>query len=618
MCGILFIHNREIEQPVLRERLQRALAMLAHRGPDESGTWFGNPVGVGHTRLSILDLLASRQPMTDPGERYVLTYNGEIYNYQALRRELENKWSFTTQGDTEVLLAGLITRGESFLQSLEGMWAFALWDRRTETLLLARDRMGKKPLFYNLSGERMTCASELPALATLEDCRWQEDLDSTADYLRYGYYLPGTTAYQNVREVLPGHVLRWRPGTEPQQQAYWSLDIGGFQGSKQQAQEALRERLINAVSARMVADVEVGAFLSGGIDSSLVVGILCRELGIKPKTFTIGFSEDSYDERQFARRIADFYATEHYEEVLAECDSDNLKVLILKHIGQPFADSSLLPTSLLARMTSRHVKVALSGDGADELFSGYQRYQGRALLRWYFRMPKFMQRRIERSIEALPEPMVHHSRSLLKKAHLFYDLIKRQESEMPYIAPVNYARHVFARLAPSISERGHSPPLIPAAAKADSILEMMAADAAVYLPQDILVKVDRATMASSLEARAPFLDTKVVELAFSLPRTWHRRGYSGKHMLRESFGELLPAATWKRRKQGFGVPIDKWFRSKLGDELRELLRRQKDHPFDTSEVLFMLDDHCLGQRDRGYRLWNIYVYLFWKEHTAWL
>jgi len=618
MCGILFIHNKKIETPVLEEKLRRAQSVLLHRGPDESGTWFKGSVGVGHVRLSILDLSGSRQPMADPSGRYVLTYNGEIYNYHALRKELEAKWTFTTQGDTEVLLAGLIIRGESFLESLEGMWAFALWDSQTDTLLMARDRMGKKPLFYHASGEGISCASELPVLAMLDDCRWQEDLDSTADYLRQGYYLPGTTAYQNVREVLPGHVLRWRAGSEIRQQAYWSLSIGGFSGTKKQAQEELRERMVDAVRARMVADVEVGAFLSGGIDSSLVVGILCKELGIKPKTFTVGFSENSFDERQFARRIADAYETEHYEEVLGECNSDNLKTLILKHIGQPFADSSLLPTALLAQMTAKHVKVALSGDGADELFSGYQRYQGRALLRWYFRLPKLVQRNIERSIEALPEPMVHHSRSLLKKAHLFYDLIKRQESEMPYITPMNYAHHVFARLVPSISNRGHRPPVIPTEAKADSVLEMMAADAAVYLPQDILVKVDRATMAYSLEARAPFLDTKVVELAFSLPRDWHRRGYSGKHMLRETFYDLLPASIWKRRKQGFGVPIDKWFRSNLGDELRELLSQQKNHPFETTEVLSMLDEHCLGNRDRGYRLWNIYVYLFWKEHTAWL
>ncbi len=618
MCGILFIYNSRVEQSVLQERLQRAQARLAHRGPDESGSWFKNPLGIGHVRLSILDLSSSRQPMTDPGGRYVLSYNGEIYNYHDLRKELEEQWTFTTQGDTEVLLAGLIIQGESFLQRLEGMWAFALWDSQAQSLLLARDRMGKKPLFYHSSGETMTCASELPALAALDERRWQEDLDSSADYLRYGYYLPGMTAYQHVKEVLPGYVLHWRPGSDVRQQAYWSLSVGGFQGSKQQAQEALRERLEAAVRVRMVADVEVGAFLSGGIDSSLVVGLLCKEHGIKPKTFTIGFTENSYDERHFARQIADFYKTEHHEEVLSECDSDDLKTLIMDHIGQPFADSSLLPTSLLAKMTARHVKVALSGDGADELFSGYQRYQGRALLRWYFRMPKFLQRRIERSIEALPEPMVHHSRSLLKKAHLFYDLVKRQESETPYLAPTNYADHVFARLVPSIAQRGHCPPLIPAAAKADSIMEMMAADAVIYLPQDILLKVDRATMASSLEVRAPFLDTRVVELAFSLPRNWHRRGYSGKHMLRETFADLLPTEIWKRRKQGFGVPIDQWFRAKLGEELRELLHTQNANPFNRSEVLSMLDEHCLGQRDRGYRLWNIYVYLFWKEHAAWL
>lgn len=616
MCGIVFLYNEKIDPQTQREKTLKSIDLLTHRGPDESGSWFKSPVAIGHRRLSILDVFGSQQPMLDPSGRYILTYNGEIYNYRKLRSELKNRWSFRTQGDTEVLLAGLITQGESFLKRLEGMWAFALWDSVGESLLLSRDRMGKKPLFYQASTNMISCASELPALAALRTSQWSEDFNSTADYLRYGYFLPGTTVYKDVQEVLPGHVLHWSPRAGVTQNAYWSLNIGHYSGTKKNARKILREKLIHAVETRMVADVEVGAFLSGGIDSSLIVGILCQELGIKPKTFTIGFTDDSYDERRFAKHVAEVHGTEHYEETLKSCDSDLFKKLILENVGQPFADSSLLPTYSVAKLASRHVKVVLSGDGADELFSGYQRYQGRALLRWYTRLPKLLQRNIEKTIRSLPEPMVHHSRSLLKKAYLFCDIIERQESETPYIAPTNYAKHHFAQLVPSIADKGHVPQSLPAEARSDSILEMMAADAVFYLPQDILTKVDRATMSQSLEARTPFLDSEVVELAFSMPRIWHRRGYSGKRMLQETFKDVVPPLIWRRRKQGFGVPINQWFRSEVGSDLRRLISKQDDLPFNKSIVLSMLDTHCSGQRDLGYKLWNIYVYLFWKEHIG--
>jgi len=612
MCGISFLYQPTYTPDQLNEVMRSALQRMIHRGPDDQGQWQEPPAVIGHRRLAIIDLVASRQPMNDSQDRFVLSYNGEVYNYKDLRRDLESHWKFHTQGDTEVVLAGLVTQGAEFLKRMEGMWAIAFWDRANRTLLLARDRMGKKPLYYQILREGIACASELPVLAQLAAPNWEEDLDSTADYLRYGFYLPGTTAYQNVREVLPGHVLQWSPGHKPRETAYWSLSVGGFSGSLNRAHTELREALIRAVQRRLVADVEVGAFLSGGIDSSLVVGILSNELGVLPKTFTIGFTDPTYDERQYANIVATRYRTDHYEEVLSDWDSELLKKLVLEHAGQPFADSSLLPTSLVSRLASRHVKVALSGDGGDELFSGYQRYQGRALLRWYTRLPKIFRLNIERLIQRIPEPMAHHSRSLLKKAHLFYDLIKRQEAEQPYVAPTFYSISSFAKLAPELAGRGHSPPCLPAEAHHDYLHEMMSTDALVYLPQDILAKVDRATMASSLEARAPFLDKDIVELAFSLPRSWHRRGAQGKRMLRGAFADLLPRSVWQRRKQGFSVPIHRWFRDRLGDELEELLSTTVS-PLSTSHVHDMLHAHRLKVRDHGHRLWGLYIYLLWKK-----
>jgi asparagine synthase (glutamine-hydrolysing) len=611
MCGFAFKYQRDLSTDELRFQMQSALQRLSHRGPDAEGLKVQTGVVFGHRRLSIIDLEFSVQPMSDESGRYTLVYNGEIYNYQELRCRLDPYWRFHTKGDTEVLLAGLVLNGPDILKQMEGMWALALWDNKKRQLLLARDRMGKKPLYYYEFGRNFSCGSELPALACLSDKAWSEDLDSTADFLRYGYYLPGTTAYQDVREVLPGHVLRWSPESSVNQEPYWSLSLKPFSGNRKQACEKLQDYLTLAVKRRLVADVEVGAFLSGGIDSSLVVSILTKKLHIIPKTFTIGFQNHTFDERQYAELIAQHCSTDHYVEVLESWDSRKLTDLIINHIGQPFADSSILPTALVSEVAASHVKVALSGDGGDELFSGYQRYQARTVLRWYTRLPQCLRTGIGRVIRSLPEPMAHHSRSILKKVHLLQDIIDRIEDETPYFAPVFYHQKMFKTLVPALSHRGHQPPLLPEECNQDDIGRMMTADALIYLPQDILLKVDRASMSCSLETRAPFLDRQVVEHVFSLPRSWHRHGVKGKRMLHDSFRDILPDTIWNRRKQGFGVPIHSWFREDLGVKLEELLTAN-DCPLNKYVVLGLLEQHRQRSRDHGNRLWSIYIYLLWR------
>lgn len=419
MCGIAFIYNPTAVSEEQQQMMHSSLETMHHRGPDADGLWQSDNVTVGHLRLSIIDIAASLQPMVDPTGRYIITYNGEIYNYQELRTALIGKWQFKTQGDTEVLLAGLTVHGERFLEKIEGMWAFAFWDDHEKKLLISRDRMGKKPLYYQESQSEFICASELPGLACLKKEPWEEDLDSSADYLRHGYYLPGTTAYKKVGEVLPGQYLYWEPGKVSNQKTYWNLSLKDYDGNRDQACLDLERHLVDAVKKRLVADVEVGAFLSGGIDSSLIISILTQKLSVNPKTFTIGFPERSYDERKFAQMVAHHYDTEHYTDVLQKWDKEKLTTLIFSNIGQPFSDSSLLPTSLVSGLASSHVKVALSGDGGDELFSGYQRYQARAILRWYTRLPKSLRNGIEKVIRMLPEPMSHHSRSVLKRLIFF-------------------------------------------------------------------------------------------------------------------------------------------------------------------------------------------------------
>lgn len=615
MCGVSFLFSRRVAEHERRQRVEAALGALKHRGPDEAGVWQGESAAMGHRRLSIIDLSHSQQPMLAKDGRYALSYNGEIYNFKELRQQLSHRWRFATGGDTEVVLAGLVLEGADFLEALEGMWALALWDCQEQRLLLARDRMGEKPLFFCTRKDEFYCASELPALKLLIKSPLTEDLDSTADYFRYGFCLPGTTPYQEVHEVLPGHALMWAPYTTPQQVAYWHLPEAPDTTTIVNGEELVREKLYHAVTSRLVADVEVGAFLSGGIDSSLIVALASRTLGNSLQTFTVGFSEASYDESAYAKHVSQHFGTRHFLERFELDNAASLENLLISHVGAPFADPSLLPTALVAQVASRHVKVVLSGDGGDELFGGYERYRAKMLLRWYSRLPNQLTKNLARLIRYLPEPTSHHSRSILKKAHLFLEAYNRHGAH-PYIAPAYFADEQFNALFPDLTKHGHSLKELPEVAP-DDLRTMMYRDAAIYLPQDILVKVDRATMAHSLEARAPFLDSDLVKLAFSLPRYWHHNGIQGKRMLRRAFKHILPGEVWRRRKQGFGVPLGRWFQGRLGDRLTILLEKHKAC-INVAAALELLRTHRSGRRDYGSALWCIYSYLLWQSRQEWL
>lgn len=614
MCGVVFLFDNRLGPDELRSRANEALWKMRHRGPDDGRVELSGSAVIGHRRLAIIDLPGSHQPMADATGRYILAYNGEIYNYVEERNRLKNRWKFKTNGDTEVLLAGLALDGERFLDRLEGMWAFVLWDRVEQNLFLCRDRLGKKPLYYQQNGDQFLCASELPALKQIVSGDPNEDLNSTADYFRYGFYLPGRTIYQGIKEVLPGHHLSWSPGGEVREKCYWRINSSLAADSIDEASIKLKQYLSQAVKKRLVADVEVGAFLSGGVDSSLIVGLM-RELDKTPKTFTMGFGDESYDERCSAQYVADYFQTDHYVDVLDQWSPDYLYTLTADHVGQPFADASILPTALISKLAARHVKVALSGDGGDEIFSGYQRYQARAILRWYTRLPKLLQRTMERSIRGIPEPSSHHSHSLIRKAHLFTSLAQRIESETPYVAPMYFSDSQLHSLIPEVAGLGHRPPRPPEVTHWDDIQQMMCQDALIYLPQDILVKVDRASMAESLEVRAPFLDRKVIELGFSMPIDWHRGSCYGKKALKRACKSVLPGSIWGRRKQGFSVPLGIWFKTQLGDDLLEM-SEALDTPVNTSAVHSMLRSHRVGKRDHGLALWLIYSYLAWRRGSS--
>lgn len=612
MCGLTFQHDAALSRDALATRARGAIARIAYRGPDAFGDAGGDGWHMGHARLAIIGLGDGDQPMADPDGRWTIVYNGEIYNYIELREWLAPRWRFRTQCDTEVVLAGLILDGAEFLRRLNGMWALALWDAAERRLLLSRDRLGKKPLYLRHDGQRLACASELGALRVLVPGSTRIDEDSLADILRYGAPLPGHTIEQGVGEVLPGHVLHWTPGSDARQQPFWSLPDSPAPQPRGESGERVMDLLTSAVKYRLVADVEVGAFLSGGLDSSLVSAIAARHAGRRLRTFSIGFPDASFDESDYARRMAEFLGTEHESAIYRGSDRAEMRRLVVDHVGMPFGDASLLPTAAVSALAATRVKVALSGDGADELFGGYQRYLGRALLRWYSRLPAPLQRGAEGLLRRLPEPLHHHSRSLVKKAQLFARSARlAREGGDAYVAPRLLSDIEIAAIAPGLARRGHRPPQLPERVAGDDLLRMMCADALVYLPQDILVKTDRASMAHSLEQRCPFLDYRLVELALSRDSRDHFRGLRGKALLRRSAAELTPPWLWRRRKQGFAVPLGAWFRGDLGDDLVQTLAESDQHWIDPAVVRALLDEHRGGAVDHGQRLWLLWTVATW-------
>lgn len=613
MCGILFGFDPCMNHSLIEYRSTEALQRIKHRGPNEGKILVHGDAVLGHRRLSIIDLKSSSQPMLSPDNRYSIAYNGEIYNYKSLRESLKAKWCFQTAGDTEVLFAGILTEGEIFLNKVQGMWAFFIWDSYAKQLFGARDRMGKKPFYYYENKKSLYIASELNAIKyLLGNERLNEDETSTIDYFKYGFYMPGKTAYKDIKELKPGHILNWEYQNQGHEKRYWNISLNN-RGRSQDNDEKLRALLIQAVKDRLVADVKVGAFLSGGIDSSLITAIASQSIDDALETFTIKFSDNGYDESKFASKIAAMFKTNHHEKSIDKFAPDLAFELLNNHIGQPFGDSSILPTALVSQLAAEHVKVVLSGDGADELFSGYQRYTARSILRWYSRVPKQLRNVAVKAISKMPELQVHHSKSLLKKMQVFLKNYSGDGLNDPYVAPRMFTDFEIKELLPGYPGVDHKASQYEISVDMpDSISEMMYKDAMIYLPQDILQKVDRASMASGVEVRAPFLDSRIVEYAFSLTISSHRNILSGKQMIKRAFKDELPREIWSRRKQGFSVPVTSWFREGMGDLLLELLngvhcQLNKDY------ILLLLTNNNKKISDEGFRLWTILSYLIWKN-----
>ena len=638
MCGIAgFIETtRRSGSDELRHVASCMAGSLSHRGPDDRGVWVDTEAGVAlaHTRLAIVDLSAAgAQPMNSSCGRFVLSYNGEVYNAPELRAELEAAGrTFRGHSDTEVMVEGVAVWGvRATVERLIGMFAFAAWDRSTRTLTLARDRLGIKPLYWGHSHARLVFASELKALRVLPG--WQGEIDraALAAFLRYGYVPTPLSIYEGIHKLAPGTLLECGENRETKQAAYWSLSEVAERGQASPldlpdaaAAEMLQSLLGDSVRRRMVADVPLGMFLSGGIDSSTVAALMQASSTQPVRTFSIGFREPAYDEAANARGIASHLGTEHTELYVTPAEAQAVIPKLPSIYDEPFADSSQIPTYLVSEMTRRHVTVALSGDGGDEVFAGYNRYgQGLTLARTIRTLPKAIRQAAARRMTAL-SPGAWDSVSLMVprriRPRLVGDKIHKLAGVLPE-DPIGFYRHLITQwpeascLVAGAAEPDES--LFGEAVRKrfpDDISWMQYLDTLTYLPDDILTKVDRASMAVALEVRVPLLDHRVVELSWRLPPRLKMRGGTGKWILRQIAYKYVPKRLLERPKMGFGVPIDQWLRGPLKEWAGDLLSSSVTNGagfFDPAPIAEKWAEHQAGARNWQYFLWNMLMFEAW-------
>ncbi len=653
MCGItgFIVPQSDICAERLTADVERMSTALAHRGPDGAASWVDPAAGValGHRRLAVLDVSpAGTQPMESESGRWVIVFNGETYNFGALRTSQDRTRPRAWRGhsDTEVMLSLIEDVGfRAAVEQFEGMFAIAAWDRRDRALWLARDRAGEKPLYYGWHRSRFVFGSELKSLLQMPGHRFRVDAEAATAMLRFGYVPAPVSILQGVSKLLPGHVLHLSADDiarqhTPAAEAYWSLRsvvaaglADPFTGSDSDAIDALESLLTDAVTRQMVSDVPLGAFLSGGVDSSTIVALMQRQATQPVRTFAIGFTEPAYDEAPHAKRVAAHLGTAHTELYASPDDALRLIPRLPTIYDEPFADSSQLPTFLVAELARQHVTVALSGDAGDELFGGYQRYfLGERLWNRSSRVPRPLRRAGARAALALSAdrwdqmlapilPLLPRSlrrKDLGLKIHKVGRVVAASSFEEFYRGIVSAemapGRFTGVRESASIMEQTSRWP-----ASLSGIPWMMALDFLSYLPDDILVKVDRAAMGSSLETRVPFLDSRVIEFAWRLPMHLRVRGGSGKWLLRQVLARHVPPALTERPKQGFGVPVDRWLRGPLApwaDALLDPARIAERGILDAGAVQHEWAQHRSGKADRHLTLWPVLMLEAWLEETG--
>ncbi|MBL0768206.1 asparagine synthase (glutamine-hydrolyzing) [Sphingopyxis sp. XHP0097] len=626
--------------------LRRMADTLVHRGPDSDGYWVDGEAGIAlaHRRLAIMDLSpAGHQPMASHDGRFVLSYNGEIYNHLDLRRELEANGQIGWRGhsDTETLLQGFSAWGvPGTLDRVNGMFALALWDKGERKLFLARDRMGEKPLYYGLQGNTLLFGSELKALRQHPAWRAGVNRDALALFLRHNYVPGPGSIFEGIQKLPPAHYLEIGVNDValPASVAYWDIAAKAkagrdtpFSGSAQESVDALETLLLDAVGIRMAADVPLGAFLSGGYDSSTIVALMQHRSARPVKTFSIGFSEAEYDEAHHAKRVATHLGTDHTELYVTPQDALDQIPILPHHWDEPFADSSQIPTLLVSRLARSEVTVSLSGDGGDELFCGYTRYaQGYDIWRRLGRMPRGARTLAAAMLRMTPANLIDGAMKFaperLRKMAVgdrmlkLADVLNVERADDFYRSLVSHAKNPSA-LVPG----AHEPVTILTESDPDWPTDgdfrdrMMYLDMRSYLPDDILVKVDRASMAVSLESRVPLLDHRVVEFALALPLSYKLRGDEAKWPLRQLLYRYVPREMMERPKMGFGVPIEHWLRGPLRSWADDLLapdRLRRDGYFDAEAVARLWSDTRSGRRRLHYHVWDVLMFQAWLDAQA--
>jgi len=620
MCGIAGIVGATRENNITEGLVREMCDRIIHRGPDDEGIFVEDGAGLGMRRLSIIDLSGGHQPVFNEDRSAWIVYNGEIYNFPELRVELESSGHrFYTKTDTEVIIHLYEEMGADCVQKLRGMFALAIYDKANRKLLLARDRLGKKPLHYAMLKDRLYFGSEIKSILAVAPELAQVNSQGLLEYLYYGYVPDPITAFTGIQRVPPGHLLEFENGKVSIRQ-YWDLPPYGTlkPTSEQEILEELERRLLEATRIRLISDVPLGAFLSGGTDSSTIVALMARASSGPVKTFSIGFARDDFNEAQYARVVARKFGTDHHEMIL---EPDVVRTLedMTSSLEEPFGDSSMLPTYYVSQMARRHVTVALSGDGGDEIFAGYDRYRIQSDHRIFENIPNWARSFYRNHVFPL---LPRNARGRQFSYNISLPWRERYVDSLSFVPSFERDTRLLSHDFREVLRRSDDPRnvLLRHFAKAptkDAISELLYVDTKTYMVGDILTKVDRMSMLNSLEVRVPILDHEVVEWATSLPSEWKLRGRTQKYILRKLAERVgVPREVLTRPKQGFALPLVHWMRNELRDVLLILLepRTLQRGYFEANGIRKLMNDHLQGRRELSARLWRLLIFELWHRN----
>ncbi len=623
MCGIVgFVKNNS--QIADRETLERMNRCIVHRGPDDDGFYINKSVALAMRRLSIIDIAHGKQPIFNEDKTKAIVFNGEIYNFQELKSDLEKRGHrFNTNSDTEVIIRLYDEYGADCVNSLRGMFAFAIWDSREKSLFIARDRVGKKPLLYShqANGD-LIFGSEFTALLAHPDISREVDFEAIDAYLSFLCVPAPLTAFRQIRKLEPAHWMRWKDGNI-EIKRYWSPDFSKkIKITEEEAIEETTRILRESTRLRMISEVPLGAFLSGGVDSSAVVALMAEASEKPVKTFSIGFEEQDFSELKYAKIVADHVGAE-YNEFIVKPNALEILPLLVEHYGEPYADSSAIPTYYVAKETRKHVTVALNGDGGDESFAGYERYAAMRLAEQYHKIPRILRKAfIEKAVDLIPTSEIKRSRARDLKRFVKAASLDKVERYFRWVSAIDRKSKAelytadFARKIDSYDAARFIGDWFSRANGSGILDATLLTDQMTYLPNDLLVKVDIASMANSLEARSPFLDHKVIEFAASLPEKMKMRSAETKSLLKKVAARLVPPEVIYRRKMGFGIPVGNWFRSNMKDFVREILLSEKSINRGIIKPEMMrkyVEEHINSEKDYTYQIWTLLMLELWFQ-----